>query len=115
MTRPLPRGAASATPEGADPKSADRLSACPAGPGARSADLVADIAEDITPDGAAALAAIAEDPGHALIALDFDGTLAPIVSEPSAARPLSEGRGYCLPWRAGRNQGGAGIRAGGES
>jgi len=26
------------------------------------------------------------DPGHALIALDFDGTLSPIVSEPSAAR-----------------------------
>ena len=87
MTRPLPRGAASATPEDADPKSADRVSACPAGPGARSAHLVAGIAEDITPEGAAALAAIAEDPGRALIALDFDGTLAPIVSEPSAARP----------------------------
>jgi trehalose 6-phosphate phosphatase len=35
----------------------------------------------------AGLAAIVADPGHALIALDFDGTLAPIVSEPSAARP----------------------------
>jgi trehalose 6-phosphate phosphatase len=42
---------------------------------------------DITPEGAVALAAIAADPGRALIALDFDGTLAPIVSEPSAARP----------------------------
>src|SRR5215472_6699881 len=29
------------------------------------------------------------------------------------ARPLSQGRGYCLPWKAGRNQAGAGIRAGG--
>jgi trehalose 6-phosphate phosphatase len=48
---------------------------------------VAGIAEDVTPEGAAALAAIAEDPGRALIALDFDGTLAPIVDEPSAARP----------------------------
>jgi trehalose 6-phosphate phosphatase len=35
----------------------------------------------------AGLAAIVADPGRALIALDFDGTLAPIVSEPSAARP----------------------------
>ena len=40
-----------------------------------------------TPEGAAGLAAIARDPGRALIALDFDGTLAPIVTEPSAARP----------------------------
>jgi trehalose 6-phosphate phosphatase len=48
---------------------------------------VAGIAGDVTPAGAAALAAIAEDPGRALIALDFDGTLAPIVDEPSAARP----------------------------
>ena len=40
-----------------------------------------------SPEGAACLAAIAADPGHALIATDFDGTLAPIVSEPSAARP----------------------------
>ena len=45
------------------------------------------IPEGATPEGAAGLAAIAADPGHALIALDFDGTLAPIVSEPSAARP----------------------------
>jgi trehalose 6-phosphate phosphatase len=48
---------------------------------------VAGIAGDVTPAGAGALAAIAEDPGRALIALDFDGTLAPIVGEPSAARP----------------------------
>jgi len=40
-----------------------------------------------TPEGAVGLAAIAADPARALIALDFDGTLAPIVSEPSAARP----------------------------
>jgi trehalose 6-phosphate phosphatase len=43
--------------------------------------------EGATPEGAAGLAAIVADPGRALIALDFDGTLAPIVSEPSAARP----------------------------
>jgi trehalose 6-phosphate phosphatase len=45
------------------------------------------IPEGATSEGAAGLAAIAADPGHALIALDFDGTLAPIVSEPTAARP----------------------------
>jgi trehalose 6-phosphate phosphatase len=45
------------------------------------------VPEGATPEGVAGLAAIVADPGHALIALDFDGTLAPIVSEPSAARP----------------------------
>ena len=69
-------------PEGADPAGAS-----PAQPGLAGAELVAGIAEGVTPEGAAALAAIAEDPGRGLIALDFDGTLAPIVSEPSAARP----------------------------
>lgn len=104
MTRPLPRGpaAVSANPEGTDPEGADPGSASPpgagpagkapagparAGPAPAGADLVAGIAGNATPEGAAALAAIAEDPGRALIALDFDGTLAPIVGEPSAARP----------------------------
>ena len=40
-----------------------------------------------TAEGAAGLAAIVRDPGRALIALDFDGTLAPIVADPAAARP----------------------------
>ena len=40
-----------------------------------------------TDEGAAGLAAIVRDPGRALIALDFDGTLAPIVTDPGAARP----------------------------
>jgi trehalose 6-phosphate phosphatase len=104
VTRPLPRGpaAVSANPEGTDPEGADPGSAGPpgagpagkapagparAGPAPAGADLVAGIAGNATPEGAAALAAIAEDPGRALIALDFDGTLAPIVGEPSAARP----------------------------
>jgi trehalose 6-phosphate phosphatase len=39
-----------------------------------------------TGEGRAGLAAIVRDPGRALIALDFDGTLSPIVSEPAAAR-----------------------------
>ncbi len=41
----------------------------------------------MTPEGAAAVAAILADPAGALIATDFDGTLAPIVADPGAARP----------------------------
>jgi trehalose 6-phosphate phosphatase len=37
--------------------------------------------------GRAGLAALLRSPGRALIALDFDGTLAPIVADPAAARP----------------------------
>ena len=51
------------------------------------APLRVPVPEGATPDGAAGLAAIVENPRRALIALDFDGTLAPIVSEPAAARP----------------------------
>jgi trehalose 6-phosphate phosphatase len=39
-----------------------------------------------TTEGRAGLAAILADPGRALIAADFDGTLAPIVADPAAAR-----------------------------
>jgi trehalose 6-phosphate phosphatase len=39
-----------------------------------------------TADGRAGLAALIADPARALIALDFDGTLAPIVEDPAAAR-----------------------------
>jgi trehalose 6-phosphate phosphatase len=38
-----------------------------------------------TPEGQAGLAAIAADPARALIASDYDGTLAPIVDDPAAA------------------------------
>ena len=40
-----------------------------------------------TPDGQAGLAAIAASPARALIATDYDGTLAPIVDDPAAAVP----------------------------
>lgn len=40
-----------------------------------------------TPEGAVGLTAIVADPGKALIALDFDGTLSPIVAVPGDARP----------------------------
>ena len=38
-----------------------------------------------TTEGQAGLAAIAADPAHALLASDYDGTLAPIVADPAAA------------------------------
>lgn len=40
----------------------------------------------VTPEGRAGLAALLGDPGRALVALDFDGTLSPIVADPAAAR-----------------------------
>ena len=40
-----------------------------------------------TPAGRTGLAAFREDPGHALVALDYDGTLAPIVPRPEDAVP----------------------------
>jgi trehalose 6-phosphate phosphatase len=40
-----------------------------------------------TPEGRAGLAAIVREPGRALIATDYDGTIAPIVADPAAARP----------------------------
>lgn len=41
--------------------------------------------EPRTPEGRAGLAALLADPGRALIALDYDGTLSPIVTDPAAA------------------------------
>src|SRR4029077_1807297 len=40
-----------------------------------------------TPEGLAGLDALLADPSHALVAADFDGTLAPIVARPQDARP----------------------------
>ncbi len=44
--------------------------------------------EGPTPEGRAGLDALLADPRHALVAADFDGTLAPIVARPADARPL---------------------------
>jgi trehalose 6-phosphate phosphatase len=41
-----------------------------------------------TADGRAGLAALLADPARALVGLDFDGTLAPIVADPAQARAL---------------------------
>lgn len=45
---------------------------------------------DASGPGQAGLRALVADPGRALIALDFDGTLAPIVDDPANARALPE-------------------------
>jgi trehalose 6-phosphate phosphatase len=45
-----------------------------------------ELPEPVTAEGRAGLAAIRRDPGRALVALDFDGTLSPIVADPAAAR-----------------------------
>lgn len=44
------------------------------------------VIEPSTPAGAAALAALLKDPARAVAAFDFDGTLAPIVPDPTRAR-----------------------------
>jgi trehalose 6-phosphate phosphatase len=44
------------------------------------------LARPATPEGQAGLDALLADPRHALIAADFDGTLAPIVDRPGDAR-----------------------------
>lgn len=46
-----------------------------------------DLPEPRTPEGRDGLAALLADPSRALVALDFDGTLAPIVPRPEDARP----------------------------
>lgn len=46
----------------------------------------ADLPQPSTDAGRAGLAALLADPSHALLGLDFDGTLAPIVPDPDAAR-----------------------------
>jgi trehalose 6-phosphate phosphatase len=53
-----------------------------------SADLADGLPAPASAAGRAGLAALLADPGRALIGLDFDGTLAPIVPEPADARAL---------------------------
>ena len=53
---------------------------------APSERLAGQLPEPGTDAGRAGLAALLADPGRALVALDFDGTLSPIVADPDAAR-----------------------------
>jgi trehalose 6-phosphate phosphatase len=59
-----------------------------------------------TAEGQAGLDAILADPAHALIATDFDGTLAPIVADPAAAAALPG-----APWALARLAASAGTVA----
>ncbi|NUS55370.1 MAG: trehalose-phosphatase [Streptomycetaceae bacterium] len=45
-----------------------------------------ELPQPTTPAGKAGLTALLDDPSGAVVALDFDGTLAPIVDDPEAAR-----------------------------
>jgi trehalose 6-phosphate phosphatase len=49
--------------------------------------VFASLPRSATPQGTAALAALLTDPAHAVIGLDFDGTLAAIVARPEDSRP----------------------------
>jgi trehalose 6-phosphate phosphatase len=55
----------------------------------------------MTAGGRACLAAMSADPAHALVATDYDGTLAPIVDDPAAAAP-APGAVAALAMLAGR-------------
>ena len=65
-----------------------------------------ELPEPASPEGRAGLAAILDDPGRALVALDFDGTLSPIVSEPGRGPGPPGGRAGAAPGgRRGRHPG----------
>ncbi|HZG02604.1 MAG TPA: trehalose-phosphatase [Streptomyces sp.] len=51
-----------------------------------SAGVPENLPEPTTPAGRDGLAALLADPGRAVVALDFDGTIAPIVPDPDQAR-----------------------------
>jgi trehalose 6-phosphate phosphatase len=58
-------------------------------PGGQAGGALADVPAAFlprTPEGRAGLAALIDDPRRALIGLDFDGTLSPIVADPRDAR-----------------------------
>src|SRR5260221_11648589 len=66
------------------PSPADGLP--PGGPSSRPVGA-GGLPRPLSEAGQAGLAALLQAPRRALIALDYDGTLAPIVSDPLAARP----------------------------
>jgi trehalose 6-phosphate phosphatase len=71
-----------------NPSGANQTQSLPAQPGPIAPDGARGLPVPATAEGQAGLAALLDDPGHGLIAVDFDGTLAPIVSDPAEARPL---------------------------
>lgn len=55
--------------------------------------MTAALPEPRTPEGRAGLAALLAGPARGLVALDYDGTLSPIVADPQAARGHPEAAG----------------------
>ncbi len=71
-----------------NPSGANQTQSLPAQPRPIAPDGARGLPVPATAEGQAGLAALLDDPGHGLIAVDFDGTLAPIVPDPAEARPL---------------------------
>src|SRR5258707_11725213 len=76
-------GAGQAAALAAGPAAADTLGAAEGHQGKPGVTLP----PPSTPESQAGLDALLADPSHALVAADFDGTLAPIVARPQDARP----------------------------
>jgi trehalose 6-phosphate phosphatase len=72
------------------PSGANKTPSLPAQPGPVAPDGTRGLPVPATLEGRAGLAALLDDPRHALVAVDFDGTLAPIVPDPAQARALPE-------------------------
>jgi len=70
------------------PSGANKSQSLPGQPGPVAPDGLRGLPVPATAEGQAGLAALLDDPRHALVAVDFDGTLAPIVRDPAAARAL---------------------------
>ncbi len=70
------------------PSGADKSQSLPGQPGPVAPDGLRGLPVPATAEGRTGLAALLDDPRHALVAVDFDGTLAPIVPDPAAARAL---------------------------
>lgn len=70
------------------PSGANKSQSLPGQPGPVAPDGLRGLPVPATAEGRAGLAALLDDPRHALVAVDFDGTLAPIVPDPAAARAL---------------------------
>ena len=71
-----------------NPSGANKSQSLPGQPGPVAPDGLSGLPVPATAEGRAGLAALLDDPRHALVAVDFDGTLAPIVPDPAAAKAL---------------------------
>lgn len=71
-----------------NPSGANKSQSVPAQPGPIAPAGPPGLPVPATARGQAGLAALLDDPGHGLVAVDFDGTLAPIVPDPAQARAL---------------------------